>query len=166
MIERGTDQLAEMYCADCGAKGRRLRGPDVFVCGRCLSPIKKAHAMLRTKPLVEAITKEIVLGARVLVAEYQPGDGTRYELLFTEVGDAVSGGTDAVIVTLINFPHAPSMSVEKRGGFLAPSYVAEKLGVGDSSSVTLAEVIAHFVGLEAYTPDRYREVSTGSGSGS
>lgn len=111
---------------------------------------------LRSKPIAEAITKQFEYPGGIVVIEYCPGDGTRYELVFTPVRDALSGTTDSTLATLVNFPKGPSMLVERNGGFLAPTYVEEKLGIRGASSITLAEIIAHFTGREANGPEHYR----------
>lgn len=111
---------------------------------------------LRAIPIEQAIKVHNIVGEHVHVVDYQPGDGTRYELVFASVGPRVSGAENAVLVSLINFPQGPSMLVERNHGFLAPSYVTEKLGIKGASAVTLAEIIAHFTGREAYSPEEYR----------
>lgn len=119
---------------------------------------------LRSKPIDESITIDHEVPGRRFI-EYQPGDATRYLLLFVDLdfgdthglGQHVGSNGSASVVTLLNWPHCPSVVLQRDGGFLAPAYVEEKLGVGGPSSVTLAEIIAHVLGREADTPERYRE---------
>jgi hypothetical protein len=120
---------------------------------------------LRTKSIEESIVKDVPMGhsmtvpehqAPVRVVEYCPGDGTRYELVFTRLGNTVSGARDSMLVTLTSFRGCPSMLVEIDNGFLAPHYVAEKMDIHNASAVTLAEIIAHYTRRDAYTPDEYR----------
>lgn len=111
---------------------------------------------LRSKPIADAILKNVPCVGATRVVEYQPGDGTRYELVFSDVGGGCCGSANAVLVTVVNFPRSPSMLVERDHGFLSPTYVAEKMGVSAPSAITLAEVIAHFTGREAYSPEEYR----------
>jgi len=111
---------------------------------------------LRSKPIAEAITKDRDLQGGSRFIEYCPGDGTRYELVFTPVGDAPSGTSDSVLVTLVNFSHSPSMLVERGHGFLAVQFVEEKLGIRGASAITLTEIIARFTDRDALSPEHYR----------
>lgn len=110
---------------------------------------------LRTKTIEQSIRKNVMIGDTRIVV-YEPGDCTRYDLVFTPVGSALPGTTNAMLVTVSNFRHGPSMLVEINHGFLAPWYLSEKMGIEGPSAVTLAEVIAHFTERTAMSPEDYR----------
>jgi hypothetical protein len=128
---------------------------------------------LRTLPTIEAgIVHREDLPGRTFI-EYQPGDGTRYSLIFTDLQDFekvsyhLGCQDDSVLVTLVNF--SMSMVVAKNNGFLSWRYVHEKMGdskasLTQASAFTLAEIIAHMTGREATTPQQAEQASTQTGA--
>jgi hypothetical protein len=111
------------------------------------------------KPVEQWCTKRIHVRDGVEFAEFQPGDGTRYSVLLTSIGNeevsrAVGCAPDAVLVTLTNFDHK-SMFVG-HGDCIHYSYIQEKLGITSiSSAVTLAICISMLVDGRAVTWDEF-----------
>lgn len=96
----------------------------------------------------EAIVHRLRGSGTIEVIDYQPGDGTRYELVFADIDvvDAktvISTRAPAVLVALVNFPGSPSMLLTRGGGFLATGYVQEKMKVTRATAEALVEIIAH-----------------------
>jgi hypothetical protein len=119
---------------------------------------------LRTKATVaEGITKQSEAeGARFV--EYQPGNGTRYVLVLTELGrlgpeacTACGLGREGtgVLVSWVNGFRAPSMVVPSDGGYLAPNYVERKLNSSMADAVVLAELIGTLLGCEFMSCEDY-----------
>lgn len=112
---------------------------------------------LRTKPIEQAIVFDEGDDRQRLVV-YEPGDGTRYVVLFNridfhpDVHTHMGAPEVASLVTLVNFGRR-SMIVGHGQGYLAPRYVEEKLGFGLPSAVTMAELIARYTDRDALTPE-------------
>lgn len=111
----------------------------------------------RTKATVEAgITIDEKIG-EVRFVEYQPGNGTRYHLMLTNVTvfpkavrDALGVGDGGVVVSfpLGNYRTSTLSSY----GYLARSYVAEKIGSQNVSDVAvLTELLAFLLERKAET---------------
>jgi len=116
---------------------------------------------LRTKTIDEAcLWTETHTGptTATMFVEYQPGNGTRYPLLFTRLdlgpnalpnlGFSQIEEAGVVLVSWFNGATARSHAFRDEG-FLHWTYVAEKFGTSPSDAKVLAEVIAHFTNREA-----------------
>ncbi len=109
----------------------------------------------RTKPTVEeGIAHRIDFNGGSYV-EYQPGDGRVYRLVFTQLSTDVTKVLGAqprsCLVTLVNF--GCSMVVALDHGYLAASYVAEKMPtLSKGGAATVVEFIAHMTGRQADGP--------------
>lgn len=113
---------------------------------------------MRQKPTVEAglVAKETAMGRTYV--DYQPGNGTRYSFLFVEIVGMPemkhrAGGHDhAWLIT--NLIRGTSMLVG-HDGFVAPRYVAEKLGQSEPDSVVIGELIGHILGQGSVSCEEY-----------
>lgn len=83
---------------------------------------------------------EIQLAGNLMV--FQPRDGTRYELLFTKLGEEarlMGCSPDAVMVTVMRGSNQyVSMAA---GGYSHPGYIQEKLGVPERTAEVVARAI-------------------------
>lgn len=99
---------------------------------------------MRTKSIVDSIKSMIPCGnATTLV--YEPGNGTRYEIVLTDLRAMGEG----YIVSLLTTSPGTCMRVADSGGYITATYVRSKLGVGLGDAVILAELIAHLTGRKA-----------------
>jgi hypothetical protein len=113
--------------------------------------------MPRTKSLEDSCRANDTYPNPVRVVDYQPGNGTRYHLVFvgpyvptfaTEKLDLAGCYT----VTHLVDGKGRTMTVANTGTYLSMDYVAEKLGLSSTEDAkVLAEVIAHFTGRRADT---------------
>lgn len=122
---------------------------------------------LRTKSIVDSIKNEASLGPITLV-EYQPGNGTRYILQIVDYTDLTLHPNQRVKDATKNMGFSGVYTVASMcdgkgtvmtvhpGGYLAPSYVMEKLKVGEADARVLAEVIAHFTHSKADDASEHR----------
>ena len=112
------------------------------------------------KPVGQWCSKFLICGKGSVFAEYQPGDGTRYSLLVTNIDNdeackAIGCSPGSMLVTLTNH--------DRRSMFVCPgdclhySYIQEKLGVPTSSAVTLAIIIAGLTKSKAMTWDEFEK---------
>lgn len=99
---------------------------------------------MRTTSIPGGIKSMIPCG-NATVVEYQPGNGSRYHLVVTNLREVGAG----LVVALMTEGHGTCMTVMPGAGYLAASYVREKLKVGLGDSVVLAELIAHLTGRTA-----------------
>lgn len=88
--------------------------------------------------------------------QYEPGNGTRYVVLFVSLSDIGPAGKDAIggveddawLATLMSHPNKPSMVISKID-FLHWSYAREKFGsITAGDAMVLAELIGTVVGCE------------------
>lgn len=110
---------------------------------------------LRTKPINESIKEAYENKGTVRRVVYEPGDGTRYELLI-----APNPGMPytSVVVVLLNFDPPRAMPVSP-GGFLSPDDVAQYMEARDklgASLYTLTEIIAHLTGCTTFSLEELR----------
>ena len=105
---------------------------------------------IRTKKTVEdGIVGGIVrlISAPVRLVSYSPGNGTKYDLIFTNItGMACVGDQGGWLVTWINSYDLKAMVVTDHGGLLHWQYVMDKMRVSISDAVCLAEIIGHCTG--------------------
>lgn len=80
----------------------------------------------------------------VTVVEYQPGNGSRYEVHFTDMG-AFNHEVPRWTVSLLTVGSGTAMTLAEKG-YLDPSYVAEKLKVGMPDAIVLTQLISHVTG--------------------
>lgn len=121
---------------------------------------------MRTKDFEEAIRWQTDAISQCKVLEYQPGNGTRYVLMFTKVPQAACDGIGANksswLVSLPDGAHSGHCAVFKEGGWLDPSYVMEKLGFKLSQTddvLVLTEIIGRILNRptpSALDEDGYR----------
>ena len=81
----------------------------------------------------------------VTVVEYQPGNGSRYEVHFTDMGAFNMDGNPRWTVSLLTVGSGTAMTLAEKG-YLDPSYVAEKLKVGMPDAIVLTQLISHVTG--------------------
>lgn len=110
---------------------------------------------------------------KVRIVEYQPGNGTRYVLVITRVAEPATspekrdklgtGGEVATyLVAKLNAGAGTAMLVGGVKHFLHYSSVQEKLKVGISDAVVLAELIGTLLGMPYMTCEEFeaREAET------
>ena len=75
--------------------------------------------------------------------QWEPGNGTRYDLMVTALGQAFMGHShqDTFLVTASNIAK-PVSFITSRGGFLHYSYVEEKTGLGIQDACVVTEMVA------------------------
>lgn len=101
---------------------------------------------MRTKSIPSSLKSVIPVPAPdspntfVTSIEYQPGNGSRYKIIFIDQTKAEEG---CYTVALMTEGHGTCMNVMPNGGYLSAGYVREKLKVGLGDAVILAELIAH-----------------------
>ncbi len=88
------------------------------------------------KPMDQAIVSAIV-GNSTLFVDYQPGNGTKYEVLFIENPKAKSLLPFTAVV--VNF----RSTMQLMGGWVHYSYVQEKLRCSQGDAEPLALLFAH-----------------------
>jgi len=104
-------------------------------------------------PTVESgIKRKEVSGACTFVS-YCPGNGTKYDLMFTELTSFSDGAKDLMgvsekcwLVTSLNQEPRPSALITNNGQLLHWAYVGEKLGLRTPDAVVVAELIGHITG--------------------
>jgi hypothetical protein len=118
----------------------------------------------RTRPIKNAITHGIIRSNERLI-EYQPGNGTRYLLLFLDCywpeQDKKIFGFPENAVLVVWMGHG-QMWVQRNDALLHPNYVKEKLKCSEPDAYVLAEVIGHMTQrptLSAYDDSMPAEVS-------
>jgi hypothetical protein len=123
---------------------------------------------IRTKKTVEESIQSVecynkdfpqMIDTTIRYVCYAPGNGTQYRLVFTDISSLhldemnLSGGW---LVTCLN--SMKSMMVANSKSMLHYSYAQEKLGVGISDAVCLAEIIAHFTGRTAVSCEEMNDL--------
>ena len=116
---------------------------------------------LRTKPTVQA---GIVLLDKVVV--YEPGNGTRYTMLITEVSkfgfsdtarDALGLGTMSGGF-VVAWPHLPYQTlIYTAGSYLAPNWMRNKVGCTLADAVVLCELLAYLTDCQAMSCEEYQK---------
>lgn len=111
----------------------------------------------RTKATVGAgIVEDRPLGSAGRLINYQPGNGTRYILLFNQVPAGAASetlglmGEPGWVVTWIHH-RSRSHLVYSQRGFLHWSDAQEWFKTSKSDAVVLAEIIGHVTGIAAST---------------
>lgn len=77
---------------------------------------------------------------RVRYVIYEPGNGTRYELVIVPLAELTGDGTRQYLVTLMNFGKSMRAGL---GGEEHPSFIKEKLEVSNASAIALAELFEY-----------------------
>lgn len=116
------------------------------------------HYSLRTKILEDSIVRRESRDGQTFI-EAEPGDSTRYCLVFTSLVDTASkascGGTGYVLVNEVaDCCRIRSMIVPK-DGFVHFNDVEDRMGYGTASAITVAELIAHVVGCKCVTREEF-----------
>lgn len=112
---------------------------------------------MHPKP-VGAHIRQLLDERQVARVEYQPGDGTRYDIVFAPLHDGV------VCVTLVNF--GTGYVFDLLGPRVDPphwTYVSEKLfgGRPTSSAVAIHELLAAVIGVDPWiTQEEYERQAT------
>jgi len=108
---------------------------------------------MRTKGFEEAIRWQTDATSQCKVMEYQPGNGSRYIIMFTRVPlaacEEIGCNKQSWLVSLPDGAHMGHCAVLKEGGYLDPSYVAEKFSFSQSWSndvLVLTEIIGRVLG--------------------
>ena len=121
---------------------------------------------MRIKDFEEAIrwaVDDLVPQCKIL--EYQPGNGTRYVIMFARVPPAacerIGSQKNSWLVSLPDGALAGRCMVLAGEGYLDPSYVAEKLNIKPNDDVlVLTEIIGHVLGRKtpsALDEEGYKE---------
>lgn len=89
--------------------------------------------------------------------DWQPGNGTRYALLFVELRDEIAGFDACNSWQVTWLTHGKTMFISS-ASHVHYSYVQEKLGCGAADAICIAEAIGHILGLtstksEDFDPD-------------
>jgi hypothetical protein len=89
--------------------------------------------------------------------DWQPGNGTRYALLFVELRDEIAGFDEANSWQVTWLSRRKTMFISS-GSLVHYSYVQEKLSCGMADAICIAEAIGHILGLkstrsEDFNPD-------------
>lgn len=120
--------------------------------------------MFRTKTIDESISYEEKGEGHMLIT-YQPGNMTRYVLIFQKL--SFIGGAEArqqtgtqhgtwLVSNVADSRNINTMLVVENNGFLHYSYVEEKMGVGTGDAVVLAEIIGEKLGRSYETSESVR----------
>lgn len=111
---------------------------------------------LREVPTVDdGITERSVSpDGSVIVVVYQPGNGTRYTVVFTDLRNLSNPflGVGQWLVNVLGVGAMQSYS----NGYLAYDYVQEKLRCGVADAVVLAELIGRELGRKYVTCEEYK----------
>lgn len=112
------------------------------------------HYDVRTKLIKNCATVLYDYGDQKAV-DWQPGNGTRYLLIFVELRDEIAGLANSWQVTWV---HKRTTMFHSGAGFISYSYVMEKMGCNVSDAVCIAEAIGHVLGIpstqsEEFSPD-------------
>lgn len=109
---------------------------------------------LRTKPIETSIVESHESPGKTRRFVYEPGDGTRYELLIAP-NPGQKYTTQIVVWLNASPPRAMSLG---SGGFLSPDYVAQHMGRDHGASLyTITEIIAYLTGRETFSQEEMRE---------
>jgi hypothetical protein len=107
------------------------------------------------KDMKDAVTfSEEYMGVKFY--EYQPGNGTRYHVVFSSlvgmnqyVKDRIGCDSRSYVVSLLNMPGISPMIVKMDGGLLHYQYVMEKMNLGKGDAVAIAIFIGWYLGRSA-----------------
>jgi hypothetical protein len=123
----------------------------------------------RTKTIEDGIVKREDSPGQVYI-DYQPGNGTRYPLLFVRIepghaGQVIGFGSDGGwMITWIGSARSKSMFISDCT-FVHVNYIREKLALNDSDgdAICIAEIIGHILGLGStvwtdYEPELDNEI--------
>jgi hypothetical protein len=108
---------------------------------------------VRTRPIEDSIKAVGQSDLGIGYYDYQPGNGTRYALLFTRLDatklpEACEGtlgpGRSGWMITWVT--KGKTMILSDTGRFVHYNYIAEKLDVGVADAICLAEFIGHVLG--------------------
>ena len=91
----------------------------------------------------------------VRVIEYQPGNGTRYQLVLTAL-DFVDSRKENVLdlprkTVVVNVLGVGTLMLVRDQGLLHPSYVMEKLDCLESDAIVLTELLASLLNRKSTT---------------
>lgn len=106
---------------------------------------------VRTKPTVKAgISKDSRWTGGARFIQYEPGNGTRYDVLFTKMpGSRKHLYRDFIVASFLNH-RKPSFLLPPWEGVLHWRYFSEKTGFGEADAKALTELVAHVAGIEAW----------------
>jgi hypothetical protein len=101
----------------------------------------------RTKQSVEAG----IMSRGACALDYQPGNGTRYEVVMTPIADKTSASVLGASLgsVLFTFPLWGKCIVLPKEEDVFARWVAEKLQIGPVDANALAELFAYLLGAEA-----------------
>jgi hypothetical protein len=133
---------------------------------------------LRVKPSVESGLVCDELEENVRVVSYEPGNGTRYVLVISQMGststwasgtaphispkaltNALGVPAGSWLVWCNNYNRALALAADS--DVVHYSYVREKLGCCIIDAVVLGELIGHLLGIRHVTVDEYVQERTG-----
>ena len=107
------------------------------------------EAIINTSQCMAGI-KAMVQAESTVVVHYEPGNATRYVILFTRVEEhtgkllGCSGG--AWVMNVMNLQEVTPLVIPDSRGHLAPSYVMEKTGLREGDVGPVLDVIRDRLG--------------------
>ena len=113
---------------------------------------------VRTLPTVEAGIKCKEEKGTCKFVSYCPGNGTKYDLMFTDLTSFSESTKDLMgvpekgwLVTVLNQDPRPSALISDNGQLLHWTYVGEKLGFRTPDAIVVTELIGHITGRSYIT---------------
>jgi hypothetical protein len=86
--------------------------------------------------------------------DWQPGNGTRYALLFVELFGEMAGFDEANSWQITWLSKRKTMFISA-ASLVHYSYVQEKLECGTSDAICIAEAIGHILGVQSTTCEEF-----------
>ena len=105
------------------------------------------------KKSVEESMTSISGSGDVSIVEYQPGNSTRYVVSFVKLNigekaaDVVGCTSGDYLITILEGLRDRPSVILRTGGYLCPSYLEHKIGVGEGDSAVLVPLIGTFIGI-------------------
>jgi len=112
---------------------------------------------IRTKP-IEACAARVAGNDERKVVDWQPGNGTRYALLFVRLHELA--GVDECSDWQVTWITRRRTMFVSDSSYVSYSYVQEKMSwvkdiIGISDAICIAEAIGHVLGLEATSCEEF-----------
>lgn len=86
------------------------------------------------------------------LVDYQPGNMTRYLVLFQKINSSLSEdmgfGRGATLIVFANMPNRPSLLLPDHTGYLSLDYFLEKTGMNEGDAIPLLRLVKHKLNLE------------------
>lgn len=120
-----------------------------------MSEVKVGQRVMR--PMKEAITRELPNTSTRAgeMLEFQPGNGTRYEVYFQKLSGMISEplghGHSATLIVFCNVRNRPSIIIPDHCGYLSLDYFVEKTGMDEGDAVPLVALVSDRLGFNRRT---------------